>query len=206
MIQELRRKTPKAQSSQESLSRAHLNVETEDQVITKVLNVFNEHQLTAHQAKALQFLNRQLPVSPSNPPRLTVLNHSFLILLRWSSAARKVYDLSPIVELIAEEETGKSLEWRLDDEYAYHRLCRWACSATHQRTASSLLPSVWITPSHHGHLESWGLLRLRLCCLCEPSASRPRDRDSQWRGASRKAHQSLRQDFSESRGGYLQLQ
>jgi hypothetical protein len=52
-IQELRRKTPKAQAVQQPFPEPYLSTETSDALINNIFNLFNATGLTAHQAKDL---------------------------------------------------------------------------------------------------------------------------------------------------------
>jgi len=53
MIQELRSKTPRAETVQEAFPEPYLNTEAENALIDRVFELFNATGLTAHQAKEL---------------------------------------------------------------------------------------------------------------------------------------------------------
>src|SRR5213594_223321 len=53
MIQELRRKTPRARPAQEPIPEPYLLTETANELIEKVLVLFNEAKLTSGQARTL---------------------------------------------------------------------------------------------------------------------------------------------------------
>jgi len=53
MIQELRRKTPKAQATEQPFPEPYLNTQAENALIDRVFELFNATGLTSHQAKEL---------------------------------------------------------------------------------------------------------------------------------------------------------
>ncbi|MEK6527063.1 MAG: hypothetical protein AABZ22_09335 [Nitrospirota bacterium] len=51
MIQELRRKTPRAEPQQQAFPEPYLNTQAENALINRVFELFNPTGLTAHQPK-----------------------------------------------------------------------------------------------------------------------------------------------------------